>query len=105
MLMQEIRGTSEVGVMKRVSDSQYVCWNNDARRWYLSSNVNEAHRILGDKELNFERISEMYARMTGDKTALKMELKTYVYHADSRKSCFAETLQMNVAVLYDYVQH
>lgn len=101
--MKEILGINDVGVVQR-KDGKYLCWDNDNCKWYVSEDVNKAHCVLGDKELNFERIRDMYRKNTHDMSDLTLLVKKYMYHSDSSKSCFIETLPVNWAVLYNYVE-
>lgn len=100
--MKKILGINNVGVIQRM-DGKYLCWDNDNGRWYVSEDINNAHRVLGNKKLNFERIKSVYQKNTNDMSDLKLVVKQYMYHSDANKSGFIEELPVNCAVLYDYV--
>lgn len=102
--MKEILGINDVGVIQR-EDGQYLCWDNDNSKWFLSYDVNQANGVLGDKELNFARLMELYRKShLHDHAQFKLVVKKYMYHRDYEKSCFVETLPINWAVLYNYVE-
>lgn len=81
--------------------------NNEKYEWFLSSNINDAEIILGDKEFNFMRLKELYQKDTHDKSKLNLVIELYVYFSDFEKSCFYKTLPQQtpqVAYAYEYVK-
>lgn len=100
--MSKILGVNEVGVAE-LNNGTYVCWNSSNGRWFTSRNINEAQCIVGNKELNFERIMDMYRANTHDMSEATLVVKPYVYFSEIEASCFVETLP-NVAVLYNYME-
>lgn len=102
----KVIGMNNVGVIQR-EDGLYVCYNSEKYEWFLSSNINDAEIILGDKEFNFMRLKDLYQKDTHDKSKLNLVIELYVYFSDFEKSCFYKTLPQQapqVAYAYEYVK-
>ena len=89
--MKAILGMTKVGVAQ-LENGSYVGYDKDNYRYIATDDLSKAHPIMGDLELNLERIMHAFSKQVCRRTRASLIIKDYVYMNDLSKSCFLETM-------------
>lgn len=96
--MNDIIGVNQVGII-RLESGMYIGYDSVKGVYTNVADPNMAERVMGDKELNVNRILTKYRALTHDMQDAELAIGTYIYRKDHTRSGFASAADLAVRYL------